>query len=180
MIEMLMDPQVLEQLANLEPLQAFPFLPLIFAGVSAALGGVSRRKQQDQQNVADLQDRFAFDQLSEKQFDPMGPFERARKGRIYGALARTWGLDKILGEQYINHIENYANYPGTSAIGGGRDLTTPQAAGLTLGDRSAGRKMSFLSSILGGVGTAFSGGGFGGGGGDDDQFKGLGPESVGG
>jgi len=157
MIESLIDPQVLQALSDLKPLVSAvgPWIIPIVSGLASLFGKLAARKSGKAEPQANLQDQFAYGQLQHKQFNPMAPFERARKGRLYAALARTWGLDKILGEKYLQHIENYSSYPGTQAIGGGMDLTTPQASGLTVGDRSAGGRLGMLSDIFGGITTAF-------------------------
>lgn len=131
-----------------------PFIAPILAGLGAAFSGLGRNQQQQSNFPADLQDRYRYDVLRERQFNPLAPFERARKGQMYAAFARAWGLDKVLGNQYLDYVSDVKNIPGTAGIGGGENLKTPDQLGIPAGERRGGG-FNTAGAIFGGLSAAF-------------------------
>lgn len=141
------------------------FLPAIISGVGAALGGIGQQKQRQSQVPANLQDRYRYGVLEQMQHNPLAPYEKLRRGKMYAAFARAWGLGDILGEQFLDHISDANSVPGTDAIGGAANLRGPGVTGIPAGERQGGG-FNMAGAILGGLGAglgAYGGGGGGGG-----------------
>lgn len=150
-------------------------IPLLAQGIGAIFGGIGKHKaaNADAENqLINIRNRIQADILQRKNFDPNQPFGTLSRGRLFGAIAKAWGLDDIVGQEIIGHIGQAKNVPGTEAIGGARYMTDPRQAGLPGFEKpkTGGSLALAIGDIFGGSATALSGlypSGGGGGGGED-------------
>lgn len=157
---------MIEELLNTEVQQAW--IPAVVMGVQAALGAYSGwKKRKSQQKAAD-QDRDAMIKFQQQQ-NPMEAYAKLGQGKMAAALARAWGLDKVLGDKYLQHISSASSYPGTTGVGGAAlpGMPATKTPGFGMGDLAG-----FGASIAGGIAQSMGRGSaasFGGGGGTPFQ-----------
>jgi hypothetical protein len=131
------------------------WLPALFAAGSAIAGGVGKRKQRETMTEADLMNRYRYQVLGEQAFDPYGPYRRAKRGALWASFARAWGFDKILGEDFLEHLSDPKSVPGTEAIGGAQYPTGPPS--YLPQAKPSGGGWGLFGDILGGAGMGMGG-----------------------
>ncbi len=115
-------------------------IPLIAMGIGALASYMSSRNR-GQQTQVDAENQARMLLYREQQFNPMAPYTRLARGQMYASLARAWGYDKLLGEDFLNHVSNAGSYPGTSAIGG-QEYADPADVGFRRGGSTIGDVLS--------------------------------------
>lgn len=146
-------------------------IPLVMGAV-AGISAIAKSGDKGKENVVDAQNKFRYDLIREQQFNPMAPYGRLGRGKMFAAMARAWGYDKIFGEEFLNTVTDPKNYPGTPKVGGA-EYQEPD-------DIKFRRQGSLFSDIMAGIGAGGSaymkygggGGGEGGEGGGGEGYEG--------
>jgi hypothetical protein len=128
------------------------------AGVEGAVGGlmdVGREGRSIENQQAAMKDRYRYGVLDQMQNKPFAPYATLGKGRLLGAIAKAWGLEKQLGSDLLNYISDPMNVPGTQGIGGAGNLQGPEATGITAPQYKKPGFWSKFGAIAGGVAKAF-------------------------
>lgn len=129
---------------------------LIAMGVGAAVSAYSKWRQGKKQQEAADENRQNMAEYRQ-QLNPMRSYAQLGQGKMIASLARSWGLDKILGNKYLDYISDAQNYPGTEGVGGAPAPGMPDT-------KQPGFNWGGLAgNIVSGVGASYAGGGGGGG-----------------
>ena len=115
------EPPTLEMMGEIN--QAF--IPLIVAGVMAAAKQYSaykKGKAEAKNKATGELSRYQYDVLRQKQFKPFAPYASLGKGRMLAGIAKSWGMEGMLGKDFLSYISDPMNVPGTQGIGGKKDL----------------------------------------------------------
>lgn len=129
---------------------------------SGAIGGLldlGREGRSIENQQAAMKDRYRYDVLHQMQFKPFAPYATVGKGRLLGAIARAWGMEKHLGSDLLNFMSNPANVPGTQGIGGAANLQGPEATGIAAPKYKKPGWLDKFGAIAGGVAKAIIPGG---------------------
>jgi hypothetical protein len=133
------------------------FIPLIAAGVGAALTALQRHKAAKAGEGAQgtmLTNQMKQNLWQQKQFSPFAPFSSLAKGQILAAFARSRGMDKIFGDKFLDYISDAGNVPGTAGIGGQGDVPLPKFDKVKSGSSGL---LTIGAGVAPVVGAAFSG-----------------------
>lgn len=129
------------------------FFVFIWPGIMAAIGGLSGyfgSRDRGNEGITDRENQLRMELFREQNFNPMAPYQRLAKGKMYASFMRAWGMDKILGENFIDAVSDPRNFPGTSKVGGAPYMD-PEGAGFE-------RTGSTMGDIMAGAAGAVSGG----------------------
>lgn len=147
-------------------------LGLLAGGIGKVFGGISKKQQAEAraENVLIGLRNTSIKQIQNlKNFNPFQPFGTLARGRLFGAIAKSWGLDGMVGKDIIDHIGKASNVPGTEAIGGARFQVDPQGFGLPEFEKpkAGGALAGAIGDVFGGIGMGLNsifpkGGGAGG------------------
>lgn len=135
---------------------ALPFLASGIGSVFGALGGKKKADSAAENNLINLENQITASLLSRKNLDPLAPFGKLARGRLFGAIAKAWGLDQFVGSELIDHIGKASSVPGTEAIGGSPYSTDPTAFGLPgfKKPKTGGALLDAIGGVFGGIGQA--------------------------
>lgn len=131
-------------------------LPLLASGIGSVFGAIGGKKRADaaaENELINFENRITADLLQRKNVDPFEPFGKLTRGRLFGSIAKAWGLDKIVGSEIIEHIGNTQNVPGTEAIGGAAYSVDPTTYGLPQFQKpkTGGSLLSAIGGVFGGA-----------------------------
>lgn len=131
----------------------------IFGGVGRAMSGYADRRAAAKNIPARMQDQYRYDVLHQMQFKPMAPYATLGKGRLLAGIAKSWGLDKMIGGDLLSYISDPQNIPGIQGFGktGPVNLQGPEATGIKAPKYDTGGILGGAGDIMSGVAGAFGG-----------------------
>lgn len=101
------------------------FIPLIVAGVMAAAKQYSSYKKgqaQAKNKATGELSKYQYGVLNQMQSRPFSPYATLGKGRLLAGIAKSWGMEDMIGKDLLNFMSDPANVPGTQGVGGAENL----------------------------------------------------------